>query len=72
MVVRFVCVVRVPLCARVSRVSRVCPGSPGHVAFPNLLGGGSYRIRILMYSDVSGDAYLRIKLPPAPLRKQEF
>jgi hypothetical protein len=29
MVVRFVCVVRVPLCVRVSRVSRVCPGSPG-------------------------------------------
>jgi len=28
MVVRFVCVVRVPLCVRVSRVSRVCPGSP--------------------------------------------
>jgi hypothetical protein len=27
-VVRFVCVVRVPLCVRVSRVSRVCPGSP--------------------------------------------
>ena len=26
--VRFVCVVRVPLCVRVSRVSRVCPGSP--------------------------------------------
>ena len=24
----FVCVVRVPLCVRVSRVSRVCPGSP--------------------------------------------
>jgi hypothetical protein len=29
MVVRFVCVVRVPLCVRVSRESRVCPGSPG-------------------------------------------
>ena len=29
MVVRFVCVIRVPACARVSRVSRVCPGSPG-------------------------------------------
>jgi len=29
MVVRFVCVVRGPLCGRVSRVSRVCPGSPG-------------------------------------------
>jgi hypothetical protein len=29
MVVRFVCVVCVPLCVRVSRVSRVCPGSPG-------------------------------------------
>jgi len=28
MVVRFVCVVCVPLCVRVSRVSRVCPGSP--------------------------------------------
>ena len=28
MVVRFVCVFRVPACARVSRVSRVCPGSP--------------------------------------------
>jgi hypothetical protein len=28
MVVRFVCVVCVPLCARVFRVSRVCPGSP--------------------------------------------
>ena len=27
MVVRFVCVFRVPACARVSRVSRVCPGS---------------------------------------------
>jgi hypothetical protein len=26
--VRFVCVVCVPLCVRVSRVSRVCPGSP--------------------------------------------
>ena len=31
MVVRFVCVIRVPVCARVSKglVSRVCPGSPG-------------------------------------------
>ena len=33
MVVRFVCVIRVPVCARVSpcvsRVSRHCPGSPG-------------------------------------------
>ena len=28
MVVRFVRVIRVPACARVSRVSRVCPGSP--------------------------------------------
>jgi hypothetical protein len=28
MVVRFVCVVCVPLCVRVFRVSRVCPGSP--------------------------------------------
>ena len=30
MVVRFVCVIRVPLCARarVSRVCHVCPGSP--------------------------------------------
>jgi len=28
MVVRFVCVVCVPLCVRVPRVSRVCPGSP--------------------------------------------
>ena len=29
-VVRFVCVIRVPLCARVCPcVSRVCPGSPG-------------------------------------------
>ena len=28
MVVRFVCVICVPLCVRVSRVSRVCPGSP--------------------------------------------
>jgi hypothetical protein len=28
MVVRFVCVVCVPLCVRVSRVSRACPGSP--------------------------------------------
>jgi hypothetical protein len=28
MVVRFVCVVCVPLCVRVSRVSRVRPGSP--------------------------------------------
>jgi hypothetical protein len=26
--VRFVRVIRVPACARVSRVSRVCPGSP--------------------------------------------
>jgi hypothetical protein len=33
MVVRFVCVVCVPLCVRVFRVSRVCPGSPG-VFFP--------------------------------------
>ena len=24
-VVRFVCVIRVPVCARVSRVSRLCP-----------------------------------------------
>ena len=28
MVVRFVRVIRVPACALVSRVSRVCPGSP--------------------------------------------
>ena len=28
MVVRFVRVIRVPACACVSRVSRVCPGSP--------------------------------------------
>ena len=28
MVVRFVRVIRVPACARVSRLSRVCPGSP--------------------------------------------
>ena len=28
MVVRFVRVIRVPACARVSRVTRVCPGSP--------------------------------------------
>ena len=28
MVVRFVCVVCVPLCVRVFRVSRVCPGYP--------------------------------------------
>ena len=28
MVVRFVRVIRMPACARVSRVSRVCPGSP--------------------------------------------
>ena len=28
MVVRFVCVIRVPVCARVSCVPRVCPGSP--------------------------------------------
>jgi hypothetical protein len=28
MVVRFVCVIRVPVCARVSRVCPVCPGSP--------------------------------------------
>ena len=28
MVVRFVRVIRLPACARVSRVSRVCPGSP--------------------------------------------
>ena len=28
MVVSFVRVIRVPACARVSRVSRVCPGSP--------------------------------------------
>ena len=28
MVVRFVRVIRVPACARVSRVSRMCPGSP--------------------------------------------
>ena len=27
-VVRFVRVIRLPACARVSRVSRVCPGSP--------------------------------------------
>ena len=29
MVVRFVRVIRLPACARVSSVSRVCPGSPG-------------------------------------------
>ena len=41
MVVRFVRVIRLPACARVSRVSRVCPGSPrclftgtGTVGFP--------------------------------------
>ena len=28
MVARFVCVIRVPVCARVSCVPRVCPGSP--------------------------------------------
>ena len=31
MVVRFVCVIRVPVCAR---VSRVCPGSPRGVFLP--------------------------------------
>jgi hypothetical protein len=31
MVVRFVCVVCVPLCVRVPRVSRVCPGSPRYL-----------------------------------------
>jgi hypothetical protein len=28
LVVRFVCAIRVPFCARVSRVCPVCPGSP--------------------------------------------
>ena len=31
MVVRFVRVIRAPACARVSRVSRVCPGSPRYL-----------------------------------------
>ena len=31
MVVRFVRVIRAPACARVSRVSRVCPGSPQYL-----------------------------------------
>ena len=38
MVVRFVRVIRVPACARVSRESRVCPGSP------RCLFTGRYRI----------------------------
>jgi hypothetical protein len=45
MVVRFVCVVRVPLCVRVSRVSRVCvPAPPGvflPVQYSRLLGLGA-------------------------------
>ena len=40
MVVRFVCVIRVPLCARLSPVSRVCPGanpSPPESFWPPLV-----------------------------------
>ena len=40
MVVRFVCVIRVPVCAR---VSRVCPGSPRCLFTVQYLPGASYR-----------------------------
>ena len=42
-VVRFVRVIRVPACARVSRVSRVCPGSPRC-----LFTGRARRLDVLM------------------------
>ena len=39
MVVRFVCVVRVPLCARVSRVCPVCVPAPPGVILPGVCPG---------------------------------
>ena len=72
MVVRFVRVIRLPACARVSRVSRVCPGSPP-VSFyrytyrlPRCLFTG-YRTKImcggaLMFALVGAAAQMRVRI----------
>jgi len=74
MVVRFVCVVCVPLCVRVSRVSRVCPGSPRCLFTGNVESAAASVVALT--SDVLGclrvSRNLEKNLPEAPQAPKFF